>query len=325
MPRNAEHKIRLLVLYDILHKETDEEHPLATKELLEKLAARGIQVTRQTVYDDIEMLNAFGYEIMAVHGRNNRYFVGDRTFELPEVQVLLHAVGAAKFLTEKKASVLTEKLAELLGGSQADRLKELLTVESDKFGNERIYYNIDAITTALMEKKKLSFLYFDYDSNGEKVYRKEKERYEVNPLGMVYSGENFYLVCFHDKYGNPASYRIDKMDDVQAEKSKKSDRKEFAHFDLNAYKRETFGMFYGERIKVKLLFPEGLLDVARDRFGMTEPTKTENGYIVEATVRVSRTFFAWVTTFEGQVKILEPENVRESYKQFIEKQYHSLC
>ena len=142
---------------------------------------------------------------------------------------------------------------------------------------------------------------------------------------MVYSGENFYLVCFHDKYGNPASYRIDKMDDVQAEKSKKSDRKEFAHFDLNAYKRETFGMFYGERIKVKLLFPEGLLDVARDRFGMTEPTKTENGYIVEATVRVSRTFFAWVTTFEGQVKILEPENVRESYKQFIEKQYHSLC
>ena len=101
MPRNSEQKIRLLVLYDILRKETDEEHSLSTKELLEKLAVRGIQATRQTVYDDIEMLNAFGYEIMAVHGRNNRYFVGDRTFELPEVQVLLHAVGAAKFLTER--------------------------------------------------------------------------------------------------------------------------------------------------------------------------------------------------------------------------------
>lgn len=72
------------------------------------------------------MLNAFGYEIMAVHGRNTRYFVGDRTFELPEVQVLLHAVGAAKFLTEKKASVLTEKVTELLGEAQADRLKEVL-------------------------------------------------------------------------------------------------------------------------------------------------------------------------------------------------------
>lgn len=169
------------------------------------------------------MLNAFGYEITAVHGRNNRYFVGDRTFELPEVQVLLHAVGAAKFFTERTASVLTEKVAELLGEAQADRLKELLTVESDKFGNERIYYSIDAITTALMKKKKLSFRYFDYDSNGEKVYCKDKERYEVNPLGMVYSGENFYLVCFHDKYGDPASYRIDKMDDARAEKSKRTD------------------------------------------------------------------------------------------------------
>ena len=102
------------------------------------------------------MLNSFGYEIMAVHGRNNRYFVEDRTFELPEVQVLLYAVGAAKYLIEKKASALTEKVAELLGEVQAGRLKELLIGENNKFGNERIYYSIDSITTALMEKRKLS-------------------------------------------------------------------------------------------------------------------------------------------------------------------------
>ena len=171
MPRNAEQKIRLLVLYDILHKETDAEHQLSTNELIDKLASYGIQATRQTVYDDIEMLNAFGYEIITVHGRNNRYFVGDRTFELPEVQVLLHAVGAAKFLTEKKASVLTEKVAELLGEAQADSLKELLSVKSNEHGNERVYYSIDAITAALIEKRKLSFLYFDYDGRGNRAYR----------------------------------------------------------------------------------------------------------------------------------------------------------
>lgn len=109
MSRNAEQKIRLLVLYDILHKETDTEHQLSAKELIDKLASYGIQATRQTVYDDIKMLNAFGYEIITAHGRNNRYFVGDRTFELPEVQVLLHAVGAAKFLTEKKSLCFSRK------------------------------------------------------------------------------------------------------------------------------------------------------------------------------------------------------------------------
>ena len=309
MSRSAEQKIRLLVLYDILQKETDAEHQLSTNELIERLAAYGIQATRQTVYDDINMLNSFGYDIIAVHGRNNRYFICDRTFELPEVQILLHAVGAAKFLTEKKASVLTEKVAELLGEAQADSLKELLTVKSNELGNERVYYSIDAITTALIEKRKLSFLYFDYDSRGNRVYRKEGERYEVNPLGMVYSGENFYLVCFHDKYDNPASYRIDKMEDVQVEESKITRKEQFENFDLNAYKRETFGMYYGEKTEVVICFPAELLDVARERFGAVEPKDEGDGYIVNATVRISRTFFAWVTTFEGKVKIIAPETV----------------
>ena len=80
MPRSAEQKIRLLILYDILRKESDADTPLSTNELIEKLAQFGIAATRQTVYDDIEMLNTFGYEIICDHGRNNRYFVGDRKF-----------------------------------------------------------------------------------------------------------------------------------------------------------------------------------------------------------------------------------------------------
>ena len=78
MPRSAEQKIRLLILYDILRKESDADTPLSTNELIEKLNEYGITATRQTIYDDIEMLNAFGYEILCDHGRNNRYFVGCR-------------------------------------------------------------------------------------------------------------------------------------------------------------------------------------------------------------------------------------------------------
>ena len=58
--------------------------------------------------------------------------------------------------------------------------------------------------------------------------------------------------------------------------------------------------------------------------GAVEPKREGDGYIVNATVRVSRTFFAWVTTFEGKVKIIAPETVKEQYKAFIEKIYQSL-
>lgn len=186
------------MLYDILKSESDEERPLSTNELIEKLAEYGITATRQTIYDDIEMLNAFGYEILCNHGRYNRYFVGDRTFELPEVQILLLAIGASKSLSGKKSAVLSGKITELLGNVQAEKVKELLTENECEYGNETIYYSIDTITTALLEKRKLSFLYFDYGAKGEKIYRKNKERYEVNPLGMVYSGECFYISFFEN-------------------------------------------------------------------------------------------------------------------------------
>ena len=324
MSRSSEQKIRLLVLYDILRKESDENNPLSTNELIEKLSQYGITATRQTVYDDIEMLNAFGYEIICDHGRNNRYFVGDRTFELPEVQILLHAVGASKSLSGKKSAVLTDKIAELLGNVQADKVKELLTESEYKYGNEAIYYSIDTITTALLEKRKLSFLYFDYGSRGERKYRKDKERYEVNPLGMVYSGECFYLVCFHDKYGNPASYRIDKMDEVRVEDEPITQKKEYEKFDLRAYKRETFGMYYGEKSDVTLSFPKELLDVVVERFGDIPISSRGTDYLIRPTVRVSKTFFAWLTMFEGKIRIISPQEVAGQYKEFVLQLYNNL-
>lgn len=324
MPRSTEQKIRLLVLYDILRKETDEDNPLSTNELIVKLNEYGVTATRQTIYDDIDMLNAFGYEIICDHGRNNRYFVGDRSFELPEVQILLHAIGASKSLSGKKSAVLTDKIAELLGNVQADRVKELLTEKDCEYGNEAIYYSIDAITTALIEKCKLSFLYFDFGSKGESIYRKGKERYEVNPLGMVYSGECFYLVCFHDKYGNPASYRIDKMDEVRVENEPITKKKEYEKFDLKAYKRETFGMYYGEKTEVTLSFPKELLDVVVERFGDIPISSRGTDYLIKPTVRVSKTFFAWLTTFEGKIRIIAPQEVVGQYKDFVLRLYNNL-
>ena len=324
MSKSSEQKIRLLVLYDILKSESDEERPLSTNELIEKLNEYGITATRQTIYDDIEMLNAFGYEILCDHGRNNRYFVGDRAFELPEVQILLHAVGASKSLSAKKSAVLTDKIAELLGNVQADKVKDLLTENECEYDNEAIYYSIDTITTALIEKHKLSFLYFDIGSKGERIYRKGKERYEVNPLGMVYSGECFYLVCFHDKYGNPASYRIDKMDEVRVEDEPITKKKEYDKFDLKAYKRETFGMYYGEKTDVTLSFPKELFDIVVERFGDIPISSRGTDYLIKPTVRVSKTFFAWLTTFEGKIRIIAPQEVAGQYKDFVLRLYDNL-
>lgn len=50
MPRNSEQKIKLLILYDILRKNTDENHPMTTKEIVAALQEYGIGVSRKTLY-----------------------------------------------------------------------------------------------------------------------------------------------------------------------------------------------------------------------------------------------------------------------------------
>ena len=112
------------------------------------------------------------------------------------------------------------------------------------------------------------------------------------------------MVCFHDKYGDPANYRIDKMEDVCEEKQSITKKKEYDNFDLNAYRKESFSMFSGEKVEVTLFFPRDLIYVAKERFGDIIPVSVD-------------TFFAWLSTFEGQVKIIDPKPTRQQFKEFI--------
>ena len=65
MARNSEQKIKLLVLYDILLRETDESHALSTDEIVEKLRERGIEIARKVLPGDIALLNKYGFEVLS--------------------------------------------------------------------------------------------------------------------------------------------------------------------------------------------------------------------------------------------------------------------
>ena len=233
---------------------------------------------------------------------------------------MLNAVSASKLLTQAKSSALSEKLAELLGKPQGNELKNTVTVTSNKSDNERIYYTIDAVTDALLQKRKFSFLYFDRALHGRKNYRKNGERYIVNPLGLIYSGDNFYLICFHDKYKDVAHYRIDKMDGAQTETEKITELEQYRNFDIAAYRNELFSMYAGERTEIELSFQTEMLPAIIERFGDTiKPVAEKDGKCyIRAAVRISKAFFSWLTIYEGGIKIKAPESVRQEYIAFLQ-------
>ena len=60
MPYTVEQKIKLLVLWDIQCRNTDEPHALNTDEIIEMLAEKGISVGRKVLVQDIDLLNRYG-------------------------------------------------------------------------------------------------------------------------------------------------------------------------------------------------------------------------------------------------------------------------
>ena len=168
-------KIKYLKLWDILRQETDEEHPISTPDLLARLEESGIKCDRRTLYRNIEELNECGYEVLTKVGKPNAYYVVDRSFDIPEIHILMDAVQAASFITEKKTKQLVDKIARLSGNKMAEVLKQnIVDFETVKSSNENIYYSVNEIATAINEGLKITFQYFDYNAQGKKVYRLRK-------------------------------------------------------------------------------------------------------------------------------------------------------
>lgn len=142
-------KIKYLKLWDILRQETDEQHPMSTTDIIARLAACGISCDRRTLYRNIDELNEYGFEILKRKGNPNGYYVEDRSFDIPEIQILMDAVSAASFITDKKTPVLIDKIAQLAGSQRAEVLKShIVQFGTVKGSNESIYYSVK--TTALL-------------------------------------------------------------------------------------------------------------------------------------------------------------------------------
>ena len=125
MKQENAYKIKLLKLLEILRQDSDEDHYIGTTELIDKLADMGIVCDRRTLYKDIEVLNNFGYEVLCEKspGKPNCYCVADRSFDVPELRILMDAVQAASFVTPSKTEVLLDKIADLGGSHRAELLQ----------------------------------------------------------------------------------------------------------------------------------------------------------------------------------------------------------
>ena len=288
--------------------------------LIQKLDEMGIHCERKTIYRDIDTLIACGYDIIRERGKKNQYYVLDRSFDLPELHIMLDAVQAASFITPKKTEQLIDKLADLAGSRKGEVLKRnIVAFNTTKNGNENIYYLVDEIVRAITKKKKIEFQYFDYNERHKKVYRKDGAKYVMNPYATVFSGDNYYLLCYNDKYRTIMHYRVDRMDNVKMIEDVILPLEDEKKFDVTKHKKEVFGMFMGQEEQVTFDVHKSLLDVIYDKFGADIHLVSGNNetYRFTADVQISPVFMGWCCAFGEKVKIVAPDSVVEQLRNHV--------
>ncbi len=325
MAKSPKQKMKLLYLRDLLLERTDEEHGLTVAEMIAYLEENDISAERKSIYDDLETLQAYGLKIEKIRDKQHKYAVMDREFQLPELKILIDVVQCAKFLTPKKSSELIKKIGKLASKHQEEKLRREVTLANRvKNENESIYYNVDKIHDSIQKKSEISFKYsvWKIKPNVEgrlcKEYKRNGERYTVKPVALTWDNTRYYLIAYENINGTDVikHFRVDKMKDIVIENTKAEFPPEHEKFNITEYCNSSFGMFGGEKKKVRLRISNERIGVVADRFGdnIFIVPDGENHFQVELLVQISPQFWSWVFGLGCDAKVISPQELVCEYK-----------
>ena len=301
--------IRIIELLRFLYQQTDEAHAVTVSEMIEYLKSKGIPSVRQTVYTDLEALDSAGIDIVQIKSTQNRYFIGSRIFEYPELKMLVDAVASSKVISAKKSQALIQKLGRLTSVQQAEQLQRLASLSSRvKPHNEKVYYIIDSIQTAILDQHQISFQYYEYTPEKKKILKHDGYRYILDPYALEWKNDHYYLIGYSHKHKGIAHFRVDRLTSVEPLDSK---FQPMPDFDVAAYTNKMVDMFAAEHAEqVKLLCSNELMRVIIDHYGedieISPYDDTHFTVIIE--VNPSGTFYGWVFKFMGKIRILSPQS-----------------
>ena len=316
-----------LIILKILWEHTDETHPLMQQEIV-KLVKReyGLEIDRRSVKNNVdalrELFEGTSYEISTEGG----YRLSGREFDDSELRMLIDSVLFSKTLSNNQAKTLIQKLKKLSNRYFNVKVKHICNLpELQHSDNKQIMYNIDALNDAIALKKKVSFVYNEYQTDF-KLYPKKTQKYVVNPYQMVASNGRYYLIGNYDKYDDISHYRIDKITDIKILDERIKDVKLVPEMEkglnLPKHMAEHIYLFSGKSENIKFLADKNLMTELIDWFGKDFRIlkETENQLLISIRCNVKAMRY-WALQYGPYVEIVEPKTLRKQLIEDIESMY----
>ena len=314
-------KQRLIRLHRYLMKQTDEDHQATMSELIEYLRKEDAGATRKTVKDDIEILTQEGIDIVVTRSYFNSYFVGCRDFEMPEVTLLAESIASNESLTHGQKTKLIRKLYTLLSKYQAEKVARCIGPLDDReSGNEKLYYIIDRITEAVDAGRRIAFRFSrDAGSFPNKSGRDTDKEYSMTPIGVMCNDNRCYLFGYDAESDKYKVVRADYMHAVRVLEDKAD--KLPPRYSSEDYTESFFPPEEGTFREVVLECDNETMPLVIDKFGDDAEMwkSTRKSFYVKKVICVTSSFYAWLFSCGGKIRVVSPGSVQETYRELLRR------
>ncbi|MHB1404455.1 MAG: helix-turn-helix transcriptional regulator [Desulfitobacteriaceae bacterium] len=289
-----------------------EREVIPTSELAEKL-----EVSRRTIFRDIDTLNMAGLPIVMTRGSAGgvslmkSYKVDKKLFTPKDVQSLLTSLESYYQLlgNNEIANTLT-KLQSMKEGNNL--LKQNINyvyfsvdLEPNQ-GNRSLRSLLKVIEMAMNDKRYLLFNYLD--KNGNESSRK------VEPYQVVFKESSWYLQAFSVERNDYRIFKLARMNELRVSEEIFTPRT-FVPLSMDGSDWMT-----KDRVPVIIRIDKSIKDKIIERFG-EENIIAQNGndYIAQYPIVDNEEGYNVLLKFGNKCEIIEPESVRLNFKKYLDK------
>ena len=322
--RSSGQGVKLLYIRDYLYAHATKEHPKNAKHIRDFLLSHGVEAHEKTIYNDILRLQTDFKVPIEYDAKRWGYYITQPQFEPYELRLMVDSIQSSKFITQKEANTITQKISGLADIYTKESLNRVAYVaDRVRSRNDSVVKESGRIHSAILNNRKISFRYFHYTPNRDnpKRYSKSGNVYIVSPYALWWDNGNYYLYAYTDK-GNFRTFRIDRMENISHPlMAEREGEKEFKASQITGKEYKVFQMYHGDQMKVRVRFSNHLADAVIDQFGKSVLLipDGEKHFTVTLPVEISPPFWAWISTFGKGAKVLHPEEAVNKMREFIGK------
>lgn len=311
----------ILYIINILKKYSDEDHILSINDIKDYIRdIYDIEIDPRTIRRNINLLKEkFDYDIVTFQENRKGYYLiknPDMDFEPGEIRAIIDTFSYSSFIPKQVSNEIINKCKNMQNIYENEKLKDYHVYSNiAKLENKEIVKNIEDISNAIYNKKKIKFNYYKYELNPFLKNVNTGIR-TVSPYAIVYELQELYVVSLKDGKRTLYTYRIDRMKNIEI--LDEDVNKTIKNNDIEEFIKSTVSMFGNTKEEIEVICDIKLLDNAIDLFGVNNTIKfVDKDHFKLIVNKDIEGFKRYVLTNLDMVKVIKPLKLKNEIERIV--------